>query len=1058
MTEEGCTPVRRTGRARKFNSRFANDELDDSFRKIAERINAPDSVSFALSSPPNKGKKSKKDKNDDGKALASPIVRVISPPDKPKIVAVRVVHVPKPEDLKNKAVSEAQTPSRALRKNKEETKLSKDKTNKKKRNSVEVNESPSVKEEKSKRRKTEIESDINDTVEDDNNIEKLTKNNRGKKRKSTIDNEAKVEPIHSEEDSQDVNNDSKPMQIKNVRRSARHSSLDSVDSDGSANLDLTKVKNDSTENNKSSQKKKSNRKSLNIPETKGTVDVKCNVYGSINKFSLKLEDVLAGEKYKKQNVNLDGTNITVLIDEGDDESGQIVENATFKLEKESSVETKNLLNEPISLNLSSNSTSPVKSTPKQEKSDSLVSEGSKNNIKKEIPEVDEPALVKSKKSSNNEKRNNLKISLKQETISDLENHSESHLSNSNFINKDIKVENTSEKNKMNFDKSKSEKVKSNSETDKSLKSSSKSIPKQIENTNSENNYQDSKNVKLIENPSKKSKIEGKDDKSKSKKDDKVDKKYEKPKAEIKDDFDGFPSKKLNNDRKNRDKSDEKKHKHHHHKDDKKKAQSHSSKSDTSSSCKQENKYQILQSLIDVDDPDDSSSSPEDKTADNKNSIKTKITDTKSSLSKESESHKPKDSKSKHSESKYKTDKSIDSKVNIKSEVKSSSKSHHKSENSSSLNDHKNDKRQDSKSSSEVSKSSRSHDSSKHSSKLIDSKKEIKNEIDVEITYSTALKNSNQLDIKPNLSSPKSEERSRKSRSDRRSPTRKGNDSKEEINLTPKEEFSKKDRTSYSTSTSEKSYKDKKDNDCSSSKSRSKDTTIKKDNVEKAVQLCSQNTSTECIKDNLNVVEKTEIMKHERKNSSLASSILEIARLGFSFGDTNEKIKSSNSDIDLTETHKYNTDKSSEKLTLSSEISNNSLSISDSMETDIETKFSPINDVKIKDISTEKSDHNETFENKENLEPEKVSAPIKTAEELQREAELKEKRSKEIVKQRLKSFVHLTENLYLIEKKKTKACKEVRRMVCDCFLSSEEISNGEVGCGEDCLNRMLMIEW
>jgi histone-lysine N-methyltransferase SETD2 len=37
-------------------------------------------------------------------------------------------------------------------------------------------------------------------------------------------------------------------------------------------------------------------------------------------------------------------------------------------------------------------------------------------------------------------------------------------------------------------------------------------------------------------------------------------------------------------------------------------------------------------------------------------------------------------------------------------------------------------------------------------------------------------------------------------------------------------------------------------------------------------------------------------------------------------------------------------------------------------------------------------------------------------------------------------------------------KETKRMVCDCFLTEEEIERGELGCGEDCLNRLLMIEW
>lgn len=32
------------------------------------------------------------------------------------------------------------------------------------------------------------------------------------------------------------------------------------------------------------------------------------------------------------------------------------------------------------------------------------------------------------------------------------------------------------------------------------------------------------------------------------------------------------------------------------------------------------------------------------------------------------------------------------------------------------------------------------------------------------------------------------------------------------------------------------------------------------------------------------------------------------------------------------------------------------------------------------------------------------------------------------------------------------------MICDCALTKEEIDRGEVGCGEDCLNRMLFLEW
>ena len=37
-------------------------------------------------------------------------------------------------------------------------------------------------------------------------------------------------------------------------------------------------------------------------------------------------------------------------------------------------------------------------------------------------------------------------------------------------------------------------------------------------------------------------------------------------------------------------------------------------------------------------------------------------------------------------------------------------------------------------------------------------------------------------------------------------------------------------------------------------------------------------------------------------------------------------------------------------------------------------------------------------------------------------------------------------------------REVRRMVCDCTTSKEDREMGYLGCDEDCLNRMLFIEW
>ncbi|KAI4488685.1 hypothetical protein M0802_011393 [Mischocyttarus mexicanus] len=59
-----------------------------------------------------------------------------------------------------------------------------------------------------------------------------------------------------------------------------------------------------------------------------------------------------------------------------------------------------------------------------------------------------------------------------------------------------------------------------------------------------------------------------------------------------------------------------------------------------------------------------------------------------------------------------------------------------------------------------------------------------------------------------------------------------------------------------------------------------------------------------------------------------------------------------------------------------------------------------------------------------------------------------------MEERLSQFEYLRENLYLTDRYTN---KETKRMVCDCFLTEEEIERGELGCGEDCLNRLLMIE-
>ncbi|CAH1789994.1 unnamed protein product [Owenia fusiformis] len=56
-----------------------------------------------------------------------------------------------------------------------------------------------------------------------------------------------------------------------------------------------------------------------------------------------------------------------------------------------------------------------------------------------------------------------------------------------------------------------------------------------------------------------------------------------------------------------------------------------------------------------------------------------------------------------------------------------------------------------------------------------------------------------------------------------------------------------------------------------------------------------------------------------------------------------------------------------------------------------------------------------------------------------------------------TFEEIKENIFLSERKKSKAKKEARRMLCDCTTSKEDRKMGMLPCGDDCLNRMLMIE-
>ncbi|XP_065202642.1 histone-lysine N-methyltransferase SETD2-like [Planococcus citri] len=52
------------------------------------------------------------------------------------------------------------------------------------------------------------------------------------------------------------------------------------------------------------------------------------------------------------------------------------------------------------------------------------------------------------------------------------------------------------------------------------------------------------------------------------------------------------------------------------------------------------------------------------------------------------------------------------------------------------------------------------------------------------------------------------------------------------------------------------------------------------------------------------------------------------------------------------------------------------------------------------------------------------------------------------------FKQILENEYFTERS---ISKDAERMICDCVLTKEEIIRGEKGCGDDCLNRLLLIE-
>lgn len=74
------------------------------------------------------------------------------------------------------------------------------------------------------------------------------------------------------------------------------------------------------------------------------------------------------------------------------------------------------------------------------------------------------------------------------------------------------------------------------------------------------------------------------------------------------------------------------------------------------------------------------------------------------------------------------------------------------------------------------------------------------------------------------------------------------------------------------------------------------------------------------------------------------------------------------------------------------------------------------------------------------------ARVKTEEELDQERIDRENG--------MKLFIQIIDNEYRSERT---ISKEAKKMTCDCFLTQHEIERRELGCGDDCLNRMLLIE-
>ena len=82
------------------------------------------------------------------------------------------------------------------------------------------------------------------------------------------------------------------------------------------------------------------------------------------------------------------------------------------------------------------------------------------------------------------------------------------------------------------------------------------------------------------------------------------------------------------------------------------------------------------------------------------------------------------------------------------------------------------------------------------------------------------------------------------------------------------------------------------------------------------------------------------------------------------------------------------------------------------------------------------------------------APLVNNEEDEEQRRIREADDQQEVERRIKSFKQLKENYYLCKKYVN---KETRKLQCECVLSRDEVESGAVGCGEDCLNRLIYIE-